>query len=97
MPKKSDSSRPRTPARPAGGGSNIVWYLIAAGVAGLFAWPVGYVFASNWLKEFAYRIRLSPWIFAGAHLFVLLFAVTTMAWQSSKAARAHPVESLRYE
>jgi cell division protease FtsH len=37
MPKKSDSSRPRTPARPAGGGSNIVWYLIAAGVAGLFA------------------------------------------------------------
>ena len=35
-------------------------FLLLVGVAGLFAWPVGYVFAANWLKEFAYRIRLSP-------------------------------------
>jgi cell division protease FtsH len=37
MPKKTDLPRRQGHPRPAGGGSNIIWYLIAAGVVGLFA------------------------------------------------------------
>jgi putative ABC transport system permease protein len=61
------------------------------------AFPVGYAVASRWLSGFAYRIRLEWWIFAAAGAVVLALTLVAMSLRTIHAARANPVESLRYE
>jgi putative ABC transport system permease protein len=50
---------------------------------------------SVWLRDFAYRITLSWWVFALAGLLSLLVALITMSQQAIKTALANPVKSLR--
>jgi putative ABC transport system permease protein len=71
----------------------IRWFAIAF----LFAMPVSFFIMKSWLINFAYRIRLSWWIFAMAGLVALFITVVTVSWQSWKAATRNPVEALRYE
>ena len=70
-----------------------VWVLIANGVA----WPVTWFLMQRWLEQFAYRIQPAPWMFAAAALLSLLMVAMTIGFQTLKAARANPVEALRYE
>jgi putative ABC transport system permease protein len=74
-----------------------VEFTVLVGIAVLMAWPMGYFFASQWLGEFAYRINLSWWIFGGAGFIVLVLTLTAMSFRAVRAARANPVDSLRYE
>ncbi len=74
-----------------------VEFTVLVGIAVLMAWPLGYFFGSRWLGEFAYRINLSWWIFGGAGLIVLILTLTAMSFRVVRAARANPVDSLRYE
>jgi len=66
-------------------------------LANLLAWPAAYWIMSQWLQKFAYRIKLGPVPFLISGAIVLLIAYLTVSWQSVKAARAHPVESLRFQ
>jgi putative ABC transport system permease protein len=66
-------------------------------VANLVAWPLGYFFMHRWLRKFAYRAALSPWLFLQASFVVLVFALLTVSYQTIKAATADPVKSLKYE
>ncbi len=66
-------------------------------MAFVIAVPVAYYAMKKWLQNFAYKIELSWWIFVLAGLIVLLIALITVSWQSLKAARRNPVESLKYE
>jgi putative ABC transport system permease protein len=59
--------------------------------------PVGWYFMDRWLRNFAYRITISWWIFPVAGLLVLLIAILTIAFQAIRAALANPVKSLRTE
>jgi putative ABC transport system permease protein len=69
----------------------IVWVILA----NFLAWPAAYWIMENWLQKFAYRITLGPVPFLISGAMVLLIAYLTMSWQSLKAARANPVESLK--
>lgn len=66
-------------------------------VANVIAWPVAYYAAHEWLGEFAYRIDVSVWPFALGALLAFGIALGTVGYQALKAARANPVEALRYE
>ena len=66
-------------------------------LANLIAWPVAYYAMNIWLQNFAYRIDLSWWIFVLAGLLALVIALLTVSFQAIKAARANPVDNLRYE
>jgi putative ABC transport system permease protein len=70
-------------------------YLVlgAAAVASV----ISYAVMKAWLQNFAFRADINPLIFAVAALAGLAIAYVTVAIQSMKAARAHPVSSLRYE
>lgn len=61
----------------------------------VLATPVAYYFLQHWLDDFAYRIELSWWTFAGAGLAAILIATLTVGYQSIKAALMNPVNSLR--
>jgi putative ABC transport system permease protein len=63
----------------------------------LIASPVGWYFMDRWLRDFAYRISISWWVFPVAGAFALLIAVLTIGFQAIKAALANPVNSLRTE
>jgi putative ABC transport system permease protein len=51
----------------------------------------------GWLNDFAYRIRISPWIFLAAGLITTVIALATISLQTVKAALDNPVKSLRTE
>ena len=66
-------------------------------VANLIAWPVAYVLMRKWLQNFAFRMPFTVWIFLYAAFVALAIALFTVSWQSIRAARSNPVDSLRYE
>ncbi|HVU96939.1 MAG TPA: ABC transporter permease [Puia sp.] len=72
-------------------------FLGLVGLAFLIAVPVAWFFMNSWLHDFAYRIALSAWIFAGAGAAVAVVAMLTVSYQAVRAAMANPVNSLRSE
>lgn len=66
-------------------------------VANLVAWPIAWLVMNKWLQEFSYRIEIGLWTFALAGGMALLIALTTVSTLAIRAAKANPVESLRYE
>jgi len=71
----------------------IKWVLIA----NLIAWPAAWFIMNSWLQNFAYRIKLSWWMFILAAVLALLIALITVSFQAVKAALKNPIDSLRYE
>jgi putative ABC transport system permease protein len=72
----------------------IVYLVLGAAVV---ASVLAYLVMKAWLQNFAFRTGINPLIFVAAALAGLAIAYLTVALQSMKAARAHPVTSLRYE
>jgi putative ABC transport system permease protein len=66
-------------------------------IALVAASPLAYYFMEKWLADFAYRIDIEWWMFAGAGAVAVAVAVLTVGFQSVKAALANPVQSLRNE
>jgi len=75
--------------------SKDVFRLVIIAVA--FGAPVAYVAMQRWLADFAYRVALSPELFLGAGLLVLLIALLTASGQALRAAFMDPVAALRSE
>jgi putative ABC transport system permease protein len=66
-------------------------------LAGLLAAPIAWLVMTNWLNNFAYRIELKVINYVIAALGALVIAWLTVGWQTWKAARTNPVESLKCE
>jgi len=66
-------------------------------ISNLIAWPLAYFLMSKWLENFAYRARLSIWIFFLAAFIAMIIASLTIGYQTLKAARVNPVKILKYE
>jgi len=63
----------------------------------IIASPIALYAMHQWLGNFAYKTALSWWVFALAGLLSLIIALTTVSWQTWRAATRNPVEALRYE
>lgn len=59
-------------------------------------YPAYYVI-SSWLENFAYRISIDWWVFVSSGLAALVIALLTVSFQSIKASRLNPANTLRYE
>lgn len=66
-------------------------------LANVIAWPVAYFAMQRWLAGFSYRIDLEPLAFVASTALALGVALFTVALVASRAARAKPVATLRYE
>lgn len=69
------------------------WVLIA----NIIAWPIAYIAMNRWLQNFSYRTDIGLGTFVLAGVLALVIALLTIGYQAVKAARANPVEALRYE
>lgn len=66
-------------------------------LAMVVAWPLAFWLMSAWLENFVYRVTINPLWFVLAGIAALSVALVTVAGHALKAARAAPVEALRYE
>ena len=66
-------------------------------VSVVLAMPIAYYGMNEWLNGFAFRIDMAWYIFVAPAMLVLLIAFATISFQTSRAAKANPVDSLRYE
>ncbi len=78
----------------------VVWILIKELIvrvvfATIISVPVSYYLMSKWLEDYAYRIDVSWGIFTFAGIIALAVTLMTVFYQSIKAAKANPVDSLR--
>jgi len=72
-------------------------FLKPVGIAIVIASPIAWYVMDQWLQNFAYRINISWWVFAGAGLVAIFIALLTVSFQSIRAALMNPVKSLRSE
>jgi putative ABC transport system permease protein len=66
-------------------------------IAAVIAFPLAWWFMHGWLKDFAFRVNISFWVFIVAGVIALLIALITISFQAIRAAIANPVKSLRTE
>jgi putative ABC transport system permease protein len=66
-------------------------------LANVIAWPIAWLLMDYWLRDFAYRIDIEPWVFLLAGLAAVVIAMLTIVYQATKAAHVNPIESLRSE
>jgi putative ABC transport system permease protein len=59
--------------------------------------PLVYFIMQSWLGNYAFRIDLPVWVLPVAGLTLLLITFITVGYQTSRAARANPVDALRSE
>lgn len=71
----------------------VKWVLIA----NLIAWPLAFWFNENWLRDLPYHVKMNWGIFIIAGLTALIIALATVSLKARNAARANPVDALRYE
>ena len=72
-------------------------FLILVIIGNIFAWPIAYYAGNSWLQNFAYKININPLPFIIAGIAAFIIAAVTISFQTIKAARKNPVDSLRYE
>ena len=61
------------------------------------ACPIAWFALDAWLRSFPYRIDLEPGAFVGLGFVTTLIALTTVGWQTVRAAMADPAKVLRTE
>ncbi len=71
-----------------------IWWVLLSNV---IAWPIAYFAIQEWLKDFAYKTEIDISLFIFSAIAALLIALGTISFQTLKAARANPVEALKYE
>ncbi len=82
--------------------SNIVIYLTReftkwVVLGNVIAWPLAWYVMNRWLENYKYHIDLGIFIFVTAGIIALMIALLTVSFQAVKAARAKPVDTLKYE
>ena len=66
-------------------------------IANIFAWPITYLLAKNWLSNFSYQIDMPIMPFIFATILALIIALITVSSQAYLAANSDPVDALKYE
>ena len=72
-------------------------FIILITIANVIAWPVAYFFMNKWMQGFTFHTTIGLWLFVLAGILALSIALLTVSYQTIKATRANPVDSLKYE
>lgn len=72
-------------------------FMILMIIAMSIAFPLGWWLTNQWLQNFAYHIHISAGIFIITTLLMLMIILTTIGFQSLKAARMNPTDALKVQ
>ncbi|MFC1724546.1 ABC transporter permease [candidate division KSB1 bacterium] len=66
-------------------------------ISTFISWPVAWLLVNKWLQSFAYRVTVNIFPFILAGTLAIVISLFSMMFQTVKAARKNPVDSLKYE
>lgn len=66
-------------------------------LAVIIAWPLAWLLFRSWVQNYAFRARISIWIFMFAFVIALLITLISVGTQAYIAAVSNPAERLRRE
>ena len=69
-------------------------FMLLISISFLIAIPLAWWIMHGWLQNFAYRIHIHWWVFAGSGVLVMLIAIGTVGLLAGKAAMKNPVDSI---
>ncbi|EDM38104.1 putative FtsX-related transmembrane transport protein [Pedobacter sp. BAL39] len=72
-------------------------FLVLVLSANVIAIPVAYILSRNWLNGFAFRTSITVWPFVIAVVVSIMITLITVSLQAYRAAKANPVDALKYE
>ena len=72
-------------------------FVLLAGIANVIAWPAAWWAMDRWLRDFAYRIDPGVGTFVMGGVLTFAVVLLTVSARTVRAARANPVDALRYE
>jgi ABC-type antimicrobial peptide transport system permease subunit len=72
-------------------------FVLVAGMAGLIACPLAFIFMKHWLNDYAYRISITPMPFVVALMALLATTIGLISFQVVRSSLLNPVKSLRSE
>ena len=80
-----------------------LWRLLSTNFAGLtilasiLAIPLAYYLLEQWLAAYAYRIQISPWVYALSTTGAFVITLLTISFQTIKATLLNPIDIIRTE
>jgi len=72
-------------------------FVILVSIALIIAAPMAWTFMTYWLNHYAYRIKISWWMFVAVGICVIAITLLTVSYQTLKIAVANPIKSLKSE
>jgi putative ABC transport system permease protein len=72
-------------------------FIVLVIISCVIASPIAFYFLQNWLQQYAYRISISPLVFAGSAVVAIVITAVTISFQAIKAALMNPSKSLKAE
>ncbi len=72
-------------------------FMVPIGLSALVGIPISYYLVTWWLEQYSYRVDITLMLFIVPLLILITIGVCTVIFQSIRAARKNPVDSLRYE
>ena len=66
-------------------------------IANIFAWPLSYILAKDWLANFSYQINMPLMPYLLATVMAMVIALLTISTQAYYAANSDPVDAIKYE
>jgi putative ABC transport system permease protein len=63
----------------------------------VFSFPLAFYAATQWLKNYPYRIEVNIWIFGLTALITTCIALFSVGWDTIRASMMNPVKSLKTE
>ena len=64
-------------------------------IASFIAFPIAWISADSWLRQFAYRIHISWLVFLMAGMAATFIALVSISFQALRAAEMNPVKTLK--
>lgn len=72
-------------------------FLKLVAISFVIASPIGWIFAQNWLQDFAYKITPGPLVFITTAALAFGISLLTVSMKSLQVVRSNPVDSLKSE
>jgi ABC-type antimicrobial peptide transport system permease subunit len=72
-------------------------FILLVLISCVLATPISLYWLSTWVRQYDYRITISPLVFIGAGIAAIAITIATISFQAMKAALLNPVRSLHPE
>jgi putative ABC transport system permease protein len=72
-------------------------FLILILISMIPAFVGAYYYMKSWLQDYAYPVKIDPWMFIGTGLLAIIITLITVSYSTIRAGRINPADALRLE